>query len=145
MMKRNPVMHPIECETVTVVMSPTNAKAGTTDYPYGKGNGAYPECAYPPNMDDKRQTRTYDRHTTDTLQSAGEHMDEMNDRLNGMGYDINRCESHKINTNDYTCIFDAVVQITIQQRTNGIGVQMWLCDDCFQQINAQWKAMNNIE
>jgi hypothetical protein len=62
--------------------------------------------------------------------------------MRAMGHDINRCESHKINTNGYVCIFDGVVQITMQNNITGIGVQMWLCQSCFNQIHAQWRAKN---
>lgn len=90
------------------------------------------------NTDD----RHYDRHTTETLSDVADYMDRLNDRMRAMGHDINRCESHKINTNGYVCIFDGVVQITMQNNITGIGVQMWLCQSCFNQIHAQWRAKN---
>lgn len=104
----------------------------------------HPTGANPPNMVTPNDpARTYDNHTIDTLQKACDHVDRCNDEINhAYGMDIHRCESHKINTNNYVCMFDAIVQITIQQRTTGIGVQMWLCDDCFTQIHAQWRALN---
>ena len=103
----------------------------------------HPTGANPPNMvTPNNPARTYDRHTIDTLSDVADYMDRLNDQLKANGHDVDRCESAKINTNGYVCIFDAVVQITMQNNITGIGVQMWLCNDCFTQIRDAHQRLN---